>query len=579
MTLPLIVDCFAGGGGASEGIRQALGRGPDVAINHDAEAIALHQANHPETLHLHSNVWQVDPDDIWRRFRRPVGLLWASPDCKHFSKAKGGRPVKRSVRDLAWTVVLWARRARPGIIVVENVEEFADWGPLADDGRGGWRPCPDRRGDTFRQWVAELERLGYRVEWRMLRGCEYGAPTVRRRLFLIARCDGLPIVWPTPTYGAPDDPAVAEGRLRPWRTAAEILDWSLPCPSIFLTREEGRAVGANRPLSPKTLARIARGVQRYVLDAVRPFIVPITHGGGEGRTHDLAEPLRTITTANRGELALVAPSLATVGYGEAEGQAPRAPNLAAPLGTVVAGGVKHALVAAHLASHYGAEGGRALAANRPLPTVTARATQTQVVAAHLGVPYGHSMGAAADGPAATVTTRGKAALVAAFLAQHNTGLVGHGARKPVSTIVGKGCTQAVVGAHLTACHGASSGGPSGGCVAAFLQKYYGTGGQGQDAADPLHTVPTRDRFGLVTVTVEGVPLAIVDIGMRMLTPRELYRAQGFPDAYAIDRGADGGPLTKTAQIRMAGNSVCPPLAAAIVAANASHLAVAPADAA
>ena len=252
----LIVDSFAGGGGASTGIELALGRSPDIAINHDAEALALHRINHPETWHLPHNVWKVDPVAVTAG--RPVGLLWASPDCKHFSKAKGGKPVKRNIRDLAWVVPRWAKQVRPRVIILENVEEFRDWGPISAEGV----PCKERKGDEFKRWCAELKRLGYRVEHRELRACDYGAPTIRKRLFVIARRDGEKIVWPKPTHGRPDDPEVISGRKLPWRTAADIIDWSLPCHSIFLSREEGRAVGVNRPLADATMARIARGGKR-----------------------------------------------------------------------------------------------------------------------------------------------------------------------------------------------------------------------------------------------------------------------------------------------------------------------------
>jgi DNA (cytosine-5)-methyltransferase 1 len=512
MMRELVIDSFAGGGGASMGITLALGRGPDYAINHDAEALAMHAANHPDTIHLSKNIWQVDPLEVVGR--RPVGLAWFSPDCKHFSKAKGGKPVKREIRDLAWTVVLWAKRVRPRIIILENVEEFRTWGPLIAMDNGKWKPCPDRSGATFDRWVSELRRLGYRVEWRELRACDYGAPTIRKRLFLIARRDGCKIAWPKPTHGKPTDPDVIASRKLPWRTAAEIIDWSLPCHSIFLTREEGRAVGVNRPLAEATMARIAKGVQRYVLEAAKPFLVPVTHQGDE-RVYDADQPLRTITTAQRGEQALVAPFLVPR-YGERPDQEPRTHPIDAPAATVV-------------------------------PT--------------------------ANG----------GSLVAAFLAQHNLGRVGHDATNPVSTITQTGTQQAVVSAGLLHMKGSdrrmsgpdepartvTAGGWHQAELRAFLMKYYGTGGQDQDCADPLHTASTRARFGLVLV--EGEPYQIVDIGMRMLSVRELFRAQGFPDSYITDRGIlqDGREitLTKTASIRMCGNSVCPPMAEALVRAN------------
>jgi DNA (cytosine-5)-methyltransferase 1 len=296
----LVIDLFAGGGGASTGIELALGRHVDIAVNHDAQAVNLHQANHPQTRHFVSDVFEVDPIAVTEG--RPVGLLWASPDCKHFSKAKGGKPVSKRVRGLAWVVVKWAKLTKPRQIYLENVEEFKTWGPLAVDGR----PCPERKGRTFQTWKRQLENLGYVVEHRELRACDYGAPTIRKRLYLIARCDGEPIVWPEPTH---------EKGLKPYRTAAECIDWSLACPSIF---------ERVRPLAEATQRRIAHGVKRYVIDAAKPFIVPVTHQG-DWRVHSIDDPLRTITTARRGELALASPTLIQTGYGEREGQAPRSP--------------------------------------------------------------------------------------------------------------------------------------------------------------------------------------------------------------------------------------------------------------
>lgn len=627
----LIVDSFAGGGGASTGIEMALGRSPDYAINHDPDALALHRANHPDTVHLSRNIYQVDPMDVVGR--RTVGLLWASPDCKHFSKAKGGRPVKRNIRDLGWTVVLWAKRARPRLIILENVEEYQDWGPLIEREPGVWVPDPERKGETFRRWVGELRRLGYRVEWRELRACDFGAPTTRKRLFLIARRDGKPIVWPAPTHGKPADPDVIAGAKLPWRTAAEIIDWSLPCPSIFLTREEGRAIGVNRPLAEATMARIAKGVKRYVIDAATPFIVPITHTGSV-RVHAIDEPVRTVTTAQRGEMALVAPMIAGIAHGDSGGR--RAYAMDEPLTTVQASGNNQALVAPHLTKfRSGAVGS---GADEPVPTVTANsfvkrpggAAPIGVAAVHLQRQFGASVGHGADEPVATVTaggggktalvaahlqayygpgaggsdrsadpaeptrtitTENRHAVVAAFLAQHNAGPTpgapGRAADEPVSTITATGSQQAVVSAGLVNLRGAdrrgadvaapvgtvTAGGTHVAEVRAFLTKYFGTD-QDPRLEEPLHTVTTRDRFGLVTV--EGEVYEIADIGMRMLSPRELFRAQGFPDRYEIDHGVfedgDRRPLTKTAQVRMCGNSVSPVMAAALVAANCADMA-------
>ena len=485
----LIVDLFAGGGGASTGIELALGRHVDIAVNHDPEAVSLHQANHPQTRHYVSDVFEVDPRAVCGD--QPVGLLWASPDCKHFSKAKGGKPVSKKIRGLAWVVVKWAKVVRPRVICLENVEEFQTWGPLADDGR----PCPDCKGLTFRRWVGQLRALGYAVEWRELRACDYGAPTIRKRLFLVARCDGAPIVWPAPTHGP---------GLRPHRTAAECINWSLPCPSIF-ERE--------RPLAPATLRRIARGIKRYVIEAARPFIVPVTHQG-DNRVQAIDEPLRTVTSARRGEFALASPTLIQTGYGERAGQAPRVPGLDKPLGTAVAG-QKHALVAAFLAKHYGGVVGSDL--RDPAATVTG-VDHHSLVTSHLAKLRGTSNSAGTDEPLATV----------------------------------------------------SAGGMHHAEVRALLLAYYGTD-QDAQLGRPLPTATTHDRFGLVTVA--GQDYLIADIGMRMLQPRELYRAQGFPESYAIGRGADGRVLSKAAQVRMCGNSVCPPVAAALVMANYAEQAI------
>lgn len=543
---PMIIDSFAGGGGASTGIELALGRSPDVAINHDATALSMHEANHPTTIHLTSNIWQVDPDDVAQG--RRVALAWFSPDCKHHSKAKGGKPVEKGIRDLAWVVVLWAKRVRPEVILLENVEEFQDWGPLTPDSR----PDPDRRGQTFAAWVQELRRLGYKVEWRELRACDYGAPTIRKRLFVVARRDGRQICWPTPTHGKPGSAEVLAGTRKPWRTAAEIIDWSLPCPSIFDSAEQIMAqhgLRAVRPLQDATLRRIARGVQRYVIEAAEPFFV--TYGQHGGASRSAGEPLHTVMASTKDQNAVIVPTLVQTGYGEAPGQQPRCLDLHQPLGTIVAGGGKHALIAPHL--------------------MTMR---------NSGKPF-----QGADEPTHTITAGGAHLMaVAAFIAQHNTGVIGRAATEPLSTVTTTGAQQQIVAAHLMNMHGSQrsardlsdphpsiyAGGQHGALIATFLQKYYGQG-IGQELTDPLHTVATRDTFGLVTVKINGQTYAITDIGMRMLTPREQFRAQGFPESYVIDTGHDGQPMTKSAQTRMCGNSVCPPLAEALVRANCAHL--------
>ena len=503
----MVIDNFAGGGGASEGIEQALGRSVDLAINHDATAIAVHTANHPGSEHAVADVWDIDPEQATNGM--PVGLAWFSPDCRHHSKAKGGRPVSKSVRGLAWVAARWAAKVKPRVIVLENVEEFLDWGPLIKDAAGKTRPCPKRKGQTFNGFVRALKRHGYQVDWRTLRACDYGAPTIRKRLFLIARRDGLPIVWPTPTHADPKAPSVQRRKLQPWRTAAECIDWSLPCPSIF---------GRKKPLTTATLNRIAKGVMRFVVEHQQPFIVKLNHTAAyytPFRGQSLLEPLQTITTAPG--YALVAPTLIQTGYGERKGQSPRCLDLQKPLGTVVAGGAKHAVVAAFLAKHY-----------------------TGVVGADLRDPL------------PTVTTTDHNALVSAFMINmKGSQRSAKDAREPLTTI----CAS-TTHAYLTA---------------AFLAPYYGSGSgeTGRDLRQPAPTVTTKDRLQLVTVMIDGEQYAIADIGMRMLQPHELAMAQGFPAHYQFAE-IDGKPLAKHKQVRLIGNSVCPPLARAIVEANFLH---------
>lgn len=438
------IDLFAGGGGASEGIRLATGRAPVVAVNHDPAAIEMHRANHPDTIHLCESVYDVEPRTA--AGGRRVDLLWASPDCTHFSRAKGGRPRQKRIRALAWVVVEWARQLAPRVLCLENVPEFTTWGPL-DDSTG--QPIREQAGETFRAFLSELRALGYVVAWRVLCAADYGAPTSRKRLFLVARKDGVPR-WPVPTRGP--------GRAAPHRTAAECIDWSIPMPSIF-----GRA----RPLAEATQRRIAEGIRRYVLGAARPFLVTLTHGG---RLQDVDRPMPTVTAAHRGEVALVS---------------------------------------VWLAKHYGGVVGQDL--SRPLGTVTA-IDHHSLAAVHLTKLYGTSTGNPVDSPVPTVTAGG-----------------------------GRG------GGHL-------------GLVAAFLARYYGQGGQWSGCDAPLPTVVSRDRFALVTVAIDGEPYVIVDIGMRMLQPRELARAQGFPDSYALTG-------SKAQQVARIGNSVPPPLVRAVVSAQ------------
>jgi DNA (cytosine-5)-methyltransferase 1 len=539
----IVVDLFAGGGGASTGIEQALGRAVDVAINHDPEAISLHTANHPQTRHFCSDVFEVDP--VAATGGRPVGLLWASPDCKHFSKAKGGKPVSKKIRSLAWIVVKWVKAlmptdTHPRMIFLENVEEFQTWGPLTGDNL----PDPARRGETFALWKKALERLGYKVEHRELRACDFGAPTIRKRFFLIARRDGFPIVWPEPTHANPKTGKLPKG-IKPWRTAADCIDWSIPAPSIFERK---------KPLADATCRRIAKGIMRYVVDAAEPFIVSIANWSGESMRSTDA-PLSTVTANPKGgHHALVTPTLVQTGYGEREGQAPRALDIEKPLGTVVAG-QKHALVSAFLAKHYTGVVGSDMA--DPMATVTS-VDHHSLVTANM-IHMGHGEGSAGgkrfshgirsvEEPINTITASGAVgALVTSNLVKLRNNQHSQSVEEPIPTLTAGG-------GHVAE-------------VRAFLIKYYSEGGQDQSCTEPMHTIPTKDRIGLVTV--HGEEYAIVDIGLRMLTPRELYRAQGFPEDYRIDTGAAGEPITKTAQVRMCGNSVCPPMSRAIALANYS----------
>lgn len=515
----IIVDLFAGGGGASSGIRMALGRDPDLAINHDPDAVAMHKQNHPGTEHLIESVWAVDP--TWATKGRKVSVLWASPDCTHHSKAKGSAPNRDDKRRSLACVITekWIPAVWPELVIMENVEEFKNWGPVDHCGR----VIKSAAGDTFRWFLRRLRKLGYRVEYRELRACDYGAPTIRKRLFLIAKRGNGRIVWPEPTHGP--------GRPEPYRTAADCIDWSIPCPSIFERK---------RPLADATLRRIAKGIMRYVVQADRPFIVNLTHGG---RLEDIGNSINTITCANRGEKALVVPVL-EAHYGTKGGKDLRAHTASEPIRTVSTEN-RFGLVTAFLAKHFTGVVGQDL--RHPIGTVTT-VDHHSLVSAHLVRQFGRSVGALADAPVGTITAGGggKTLLSAAHLVKlRGSCRDGQALDAPAPTI--------------------TAGGTHAALVHAFLLKYYGAD-QDPRLEDPLHTITTKDRFGLVTVTVEGEPYYIADIGLRMLQPRELFRAQGFPDSYVIDH-AGGRPLTKTAQVRMCGNSVCPPIAAALVKAN------------
>lgn len=534
----LIVDLFAGGGGMSTAFERAFGRGPDIAVNHDDDALSMHRVNHPQTRHFVADVYEVCPVAVTQG--RQVGWLHGSPDCTHHSQAAGGQPRSKKIRGLGWVLPRWAGQVRPDVISMENVKQMLKWGPLVakrdpatgrclkrtTDAKGKtvWLPAekgervpvqeqyliPDkkREGQTWRRFVATFEALGYRCGYRVRCAADAGGHTTRTRLFFIARRDGAPIVFPDPKYFK----APAKGQKR-WKAAAECIDFSIPCRSIF-ERE--------RPLAEATLKRIAMGIRKFVLESPRPFIVNMAHGErvapvmiqaahGDGKPdgvkrwgngcRDVAQPIGTITAS--GGHAVAAAVLVQTGYGERDGQAPRVLDVEQPLGTVVGTG-KHALAAAYLMQ---ANGG-----------------------------FNTTLGHAADEPFSTVTNSGsQQQLIAATL----------------SPIEEAGATQ----------------------VAAFLMRYYGQGGQWSELADPMTTITTKDRMGLVTVSIAGTPYVIVDVGLRMLAPRELYRAQDFPESYIIDRGHDGRRFSRAAQVRMVGNSVNPVDAADFLVMNAPWLAV------
>ncbi|MGP2871900.1 DNA cytosine methyltransferase [Serratia ureilytica] len=569
----LIVDNFAGGGGASTGIEMATGRSVNIAINHDENAIAMHETNHPETLHYCESVFDIDP--VAATCGHPVALAWFSPDCRHFSKAKGAAPVKKEIRGLAWIVVRWALKKQPRLIPLENVEEFKTWGPLVTDANGNDYPCPDRAGETFAAFVGIMSTgisadhpalaeccevlgidvgsedhqklitgLGYDVEYRELRACDYGAPTIRKRFFMLMRCDGKPIVWPEPTHCDPKSLEVQSGKLKPWRTAAECIDWSIPCPSIFERK---------RPLAENTLRRIARGIQRFVIDSPNPFIVKCNHTSTKSsydcfRGQALGEPLQTITKTHG--YALVTPMIAGAGGSEYQAK-PR--GVDQPMHTVMKES-RAALVAPIIARQFGKSVGHA--ADEPNGTITAGGGgKSQLVAAFLAKHFGGNYtgpGANLSEPAHTVTTVDHHALVTSNLIKfRGTCKDGQSLNEPMPTITAGGL-------HI-------------GEVRAFLLKYYGNEKEGVSLEDPLHTVTTNDRFGLVTV--EGIDYQIVDIGMRMLQPHELYAAQGFPEWYIIDQDYKGKKYAKDKQVARCGNAVPPPFAEALVRANLPELCV------
>ncbi|MDE4918304.1 DNA (cytosine-5)-methyltransferase 1 [Cupriavidus metallidurans] len=683
----LIIDNFAGGGGTSTGLEAAFGRPVDIAINHDPEALAMHALNHPYTKHHCESVWDVDPIEVTNN--RPVGLVWLSPDCKHFSKAKGGTPVSKHIRGLAWVGMRWVALTKPRVLMLENVEEFQTWGPVIIAPDGTSYPDPKRKGKTFQSFVRQLRQHGYKVDWRELRACDNGAPTIRKRLFLIARRDGLPIFWPEQTHAEPSDRRVLAGKLAPYRTAAECIDFSLPAESVF---------GRKRDLAHNTMRRVAKGLWRHVLTSGSPFIVGVGGRMGQSPSRSVHSPAQTITSkadscvaqpvlapylsehANAsnqrtmpadaplrticaqvkgGHFSVVAPTLAplrgtseahlcghdvqaplstisaggthhgligahlvTIGYGERQGQDARAQDIAGPLGTVVTAN-KHAMVAAHLTKFRTGSEGQSL--DEPMPTVTANSyikrpggsAPLGIVAAHLThlTHHGERAGTTPAEPLPTVTgaNRGEQVLVTACMEQAYGGFYedndGRAADVPLSTVMSKGANQRL--------------------ITAYLVKYYSEGGQDSACNEPMHTVPTKARMGLVeTLQVPAATLApehveraracaellhehlpeqfpspadlvlmhhdgqwwvLVDITLRMLKPPELYKAQSFPDWYITHEipnpellFKDGVqvpgdprlipriPLTITAQVRMCGNSVSPVQAEALTRTNFRH---------
>lgn len=525
------VDGFAGGGGASEGIKAVIGRDVHVAINHDLAAIGMHMQNHPKTKHYCENIWDVCPRKVTEG--RHVAGAWFSPDCTHFSKARGSKPVSKKIRGLANVIIRWARMVSPEVIFVENVEEFQTWGPIDPITE---KPIKQLAGTYFRRWVRSLRRCGYQVEWRVLTASDYGSPTSRKRLFIVARRDRLPIVWPKPTHGGPKQVAkeikqTGRSTRRPWRTAAEIIDWQLPCPSIFLTQEEAKQWAREngcetpkRPLVDNTMKRIAEGLRRFVIETRTPFIVECKGSDGIAETPFITSlqhggsylgfdrPMRTITASRKDCNLVIAPTVVSY-YGPRAGDGGhRGRTIDQPIPTQTTEN-RFALVAAFLAKHYGGVTG--VPANVPWPTITGRGTQNQVVAA--------------------------------TLIKNNYGKAWNDVREPLRTVIAGGTHHAE--------------------VRAFLMKYYGSGGQWAACDQPLPTITAKDRLCLGIVMIGRDPYQIADIGMRMLTPRELFNAQGFRRSYMIDFGLNDKPASKKDQVARCGNSVCPQVVQALVAAN------------
>lgn len=579
----LVVDNFAGGGGASTGIEMATGISVDIAINHDPEAIRMHRTNHPSTKHYCESVWDVDP--IQACGRHPVALAWFSPDCKHFSKAKGGKPKDKNIRGLAWVALRWAGKVRPRVIMLENVEEFKTWGPL----NRRHRPIKAKQGITFRKFVDQLQALGYQVEYRELTAADYGTPTMRKRFFLIARCDGRPIIWPEPTHAPADSPEVAAGTRLPYVGAYTQIDFSLPCPSIFDTAEEIKekyGIRAVRPLAPKTMERIARGLKKFVLDNPEPFIIQCNHGG-ERKPQDIRNPMPTIT--GKHGFGVVEPYLVQIG--QTGFTADRSKDVREPLTTIVSKN-EHCLVEPVLSPCImcNNENNVGASVEDPLPTITTGnrnfVVMPTLIQYHSETAKGEIRGQQVTEPIMTVDGSNRYGLVTSFLQKYyDGGYKGAGAdlSDPLPTVTTKDhnsiCTATLIQMN-NHCDGRDitkpiptipAGGEHFGEVRAFLVKYYGQG-TGQDIKEPLGTVTAQDRFGLVTIA--GIDYQIVDIGLRMLEPRELYGCQGFPEDYIIDHDSTGKAYPRSEQVRRCGNAVCPSIPATLVRTNLPELCIA-----